>query len=426
MFVIVFGSGVLVMCVRFLWRLFVASSDHHNNNHHSNKPHLRAPPKPKLSLSDVNLTGLTSPEERFAVLRDTNAMSLLQSTLKEWRAETDRHVMQNLQLPHPRWIRPYLLPQTVEGRSSSETTTSGRQGSSDYFRVHRGHMAWNDAYKQLPQPIPGPIIDYTDPNKYRYPKLLKQPNNSLYPKLSTLKQLMDHWPQDEDNNGTIVETLLHFNYSNTKERAMAQRFRDAELPFKLYDIPELRTVATKWTDEYLSEQFDSGATPIWRRKSLPIKPAPGTAQESVDNFFAFFIPQHWKIDYHGLPPSRNNNFDFAVWAQHARYADAVQLSPHQPHFYWQCGVSAQERFQTMAEQTFVTRDLRLFSTQRENFFVFDMEKQKGIQVSLLFVVFCCGSVPHTLFPYRFLFGSSSAALGRGALLRPPTLMGDAT
>ena len=48
---------------------------------------------------------------------------------------------------------------------------------------------------------------------------------------------------------------MHFNYSNPIEREYAAKFRDAELPFKLYDIPEITAVTHLWDDEYLQKQF---------------------------------------------------------------------------------------------------------------------------------------------------------------------------
>ena len=45
----------------------------------------------------------------------------------------------------------------------------------------------------------------------------------------------------------------------------------------------------------------------------------------------------------GIPPTRNNDWNYAKWAKHAKYADQVALAPNQPHFYWQAGVDKEER-----------------------------------------------------------------------------------
>lgn len=147
---------------------------------------------------------------------------------------------------------------------------------------------------------------------------------------------------------------------------MARKFRDAELPFKLIDVPELAAANLKWTDEYVSEQFDK-------------KNASGEAQESPNNFFAFYIPERWNVHMLGLTPYRNNDWTFEKWSRHARYADAKRLSADQPHFYWHSGVDKTERELPREQWTFISRDLPSFSSVTENFLVFHPEKQKGIQ-----------------------------------------------
>jgi len=81
----------------------------------------------------------------------------------------------------------------------------------------------------------------------------------------------------------------------------------------------------------------------------------------------------------GLPPTRNNDWSYAKWAEHAVYADAVNLTADQPHFYWQSGVPPEERYQDRSKWTFISRDLPSFSSREGNFFLFHPEEQKGIQ-----------------------------------------------
>jgi hypothetical protein len=75
-----------------------------------------------------------------------------------------------------------------------------------------------------------------------YPKQLYQP----------LLSLIEAWnPDNPDPPAVFHETLPHFNYSDPVERTMAAAYRDAEVPFKLYDIPEFIKTSHLWTDEYL-------------------------------------------------------------------------------------------------------------------------------------------------------------------------------
>jgi hypothetical protein len=77
-----------------------------------------------------------------------------------------------------------------------------------------------------------------------------------YPYFSTLYSILESWNPDVPDPPTMfTESLQHFNYSNIHERDMARLYRDAEVPFKLYDIPDVDKVRDLWTNEYLLDQF---------------------------------------------------------------------------------------------------------------------------------------------------------------------------
>jgi hypothetical protein len=95
-----------------------------------------------------------------------------------------------------------------------------------------------------------------------YPPRKTYPDDS-YPQYRSLLEVVEQWPPDDPNVPEhFHETLQMFNYSNLEERQMALSFRKAELPFKLYDIPEIEKVVNLWTDDYLKRQmkFDSSVT----------------------------------------------------------------------------------------------------------------------------------------------------------------------
>ena len=77
-----------------------------------------------------------------------------------------------------------------------------------------------------------------------------------YPSYTPLLSIIEQWnPDNPDPPAIFQETLQHFNYSNLRERAMAEIYRNEEKPFKVYGIPEFNVVVDKWTDQYLSEQM---------------------------------------------------------------------------------------------------------------------------------------------------------------------------
>lgn len=65
---------------------------------------------------------------------------------------------------------------------------------------------------------------------------------------------------------------------------------------------------------------------------------------------------------------------FDEWLVKAKEADAKKLSNDSVHHYFVTGADAHEH-----EATFMSRDLKLFSTEKNNFFITKVDRNKGIQ-----------------------------------------------
>lgn len=261
--------------------------------------------------------------------------------------EMDQEIIHNINRGI-RWIHTGLLPALSADwerpllHFDARKWKRNRDGSDREFMqvkrlAHRVVMDWeNDVVADGIDMDKGPKVDFTK-HEYKYPKKLYDlPPLGEYPKLKSMKDIMEEWPQDDIDHPPKVfeEVLIHFDYTNPEDMEAATLFRDAKLPFKLVNVPEVVDSAIKWTDEYLIRHFDEGTRNVPR--------ADGGCQESPNNFFSFFTPDGWAVEKFGIPPTRNNDWTFAKWNEHAQYADAVRLSPNQPHFYWQC----KKHFQT--------------------------------------------------------------------------------
>jgi Cupin-like domain len=319
-----------------------------------------------------------------------NLSERLRFVLNLWLENVNSDIRNNIN-GGIRWIRPYLLPTASDFPERINQKQQQRQHRLDlqFFRVDRENeenhlkMKWEEEYEELEKQgklAAGPLLDYTNKSKYEYPpKFFSPPIDGSYPTLKSLKQIFAEFPQDTDydvQKFPIQETLIHFDYSNQDERSAAALFREAELPFKLVNIPEIDVASTKWTDEYVGQRFENSDGD---NEPTDVKLAKGSAQESINNFFAFFVPPMWNVETMGLPPVRNNDWTFTKWSKHAKYADAISLEAEKPHFYWQAGVDRTERYEPMSKWTFISKDLPSFSSTVENFFLFHPESQKGIQ-----------------------------------------------
>jgi hypothetical protein len=210
---------------------------------------------------------------------------------------------------------------------------------------------------------PNSVISEQSPLPYQKSSAIHWPevteySKENYPNYKSLLSNLENWNPDDPNLPlSFNETLQHFNYSDPRERKMAEVYRNAEVPFKLYDIPEVELVRAKWNYKYLSSvlKFE------WAR-----------VEESKDNHFMFFIEKsfpNWK------PPQKVvYSMSFSRWYQLAREADEVKLSSNSTHYYYVLGSRPHD-----TSSSFIARDLPFFSTQKENFFITRVKDNKGIQ-----------------------------------------------
>jgi hypothetical protein len=132
--------------------------------------------------------------------------------------------------------------------SESQDTTSVIKGSADEYLKGSVNMNMNNGLAFPPSTTDGRAL---------WPALISAPSSN-YPVFRSLLNVVKTWNPDEPEAPTAFkETIQHFNYSSPNERLMAERYRNAELPFKLYDVPEIDVVRQKWTNDYLLKQFQS-------------------------------------------------------------------------------------------------------------------------------------------------------------------------
>jgi hypothetical protein len=179
------------------------------------------------------------------------------------------------------------------------------------------------------------------------------------PRYQSLLSVVTRWnPDVPDPPADFHETLQHFNYSNTEERAMASKYRNAELPFKLYDVPDFDRVAQLWSDEYLESNMGSEAPHV---------------EQSPNNHFMYWNTAGRNHEGY-VPPTEIVDLSFKKWLLLARRADAARIDSDAKHYYFMTGSPPRDR-----GSNFISRDLQLFSTPSNNFFITDVKANKGIQ-----------------------------------------------
>lgn len=144
-----------------------------------------------------------------------------------------------------------------------------------------------------------------------YPPLPTSENDYKISYPSSLLDIIKAWnPDNADSPKSFREQLFHFNYSNPEERKIAEIFRNKELPFKVYDIPEFEYAILKWDDAYLTKQLEKESSHV---------------EESTTNHFMF-----WKSNGKSMKnwkqPTKYVSMNFPTWLNYAREADRTKLT----------------------------------------------------------------------------------------------------
>merc|ERR1719356_1169214 len=145
-----------------------------------------------------------------------------------------------------RYLDPRQLP-PLPGEEREQYRGKGRK--------HGYEGDGDDSWEHEAKTKDGPKVDYTS-HKYKYPEILYEPpDDGSYPPLETLENVFKTWAQDDLDSPpeTLEEALIHFDYEDPEQVEAAIKYRDLELPFKVYNVPEVIAAGTKWTDEYVAD-----------------------------------------------------------------------------------------------------------------------------------------------------------------------------
>jgi hypothetical protein len=214
-------------------------------------------------------------------------------------------------------------------------------------------------------------------------------STEFYPHLSPLRELLKTWPTTDLSVSTNTEEKLpRFDFSNENEMKEALDLRMKEVPFKVYNIPDLAQVGELWNDDYLRSQMADHAFKVKESEGNFFMWHDAAKMRKAGNISAAVLAMHTK-------PS---SMPFDSWLKHAHEADETLLSPEKHHYYLETGTTVDNSKGVKVNRnksirrgginnnnrkgmSFIERDLTYFTqpSDANNFFVFDRSKNKGIQ-----------------------------------------------
>ena len=183
-----------------------------------------------------------------------------------------------------------------------------------------------------------------------------------YPQLFNMGELMQNWTPDAPDvpEHGYYDSLCRFNLSDPAEKQLAMEFRHKEVPFIVYDVPELQETSRKWTDAFLNTQL----------VEKPFK-----VEISDNNHFMY----HHKSSENDPPPSYRQE----KWTYDA-FRRKVNANPmagaNQEHYYLFVSHRMYKKDQTATQ--FLRQDLSIFDpeieSKYENLFIRQPEELKSI------------------------------------------------
>jgi hypothetical protein len=176
-----------------------------------------------------------------------------------------------------------------------------------------------------------------------------------------MKSLLDNWnPDDTTVPPYHFNSLCYFDYQTEYQQAL--NYRNAEVPFLVYNVPEIDEVVERWSNlDYLLTKIGFEKYPT---------------ETSLDNHFMYFAPPEEKdrpglTDSQGKPwvePTKEVMMSFTKWLELAVFNHFKPLK-RRKHAYFRISANAPDHW---------LFDELPFFQPKESLFMVDPSQQAGI------------------------------------------------
>eukprot|EP00039_Didymoeca_costata_P001135 m.50059 g.50059 ORF g.50059 m.50059 type:complete len:643 (-) comp10645_c0_seq1:233-2161(-) len=182
-----------------------------------------------------------------------------------------------------------------------------------------------------------------------------------YPKLQNLTFFLNRWPPDDPNvpdvPGIEKGTLEKLDFQNPKEKRRATVLRLHEVPFLLYNVPEINRVHKLWTDAYLSSRIGTQDVRV---------------MVSNSNHFPYYNGRLARRNKHYKPPWTIKKMPFAAFLKMRNELENLPVKGQ--HVYYKVDTSR-------GHNSWIEQDIPIFS-KKENFFVPHTDGHEGVHCRL--------------------------------------------
>lgn len=194
------------------------------------------------------------------------------------------------------------------------------------------------------------------------PPIVPEPVTEDKLEYRSLYDMIKYWsPDDPTVPSDYREVLQNFDFGNPYERSLAEKYRDAEIPFKLHNITEVDYVTQLWQPEYLAKKLD----PFARRTHV---------EKSKNNHFLYWSARNKDMEGYTPPTELVKDMTYSQWKKIADAGTAHEIKHDEVHYYFMANTNDED-----TTLTFIADDLPMLSTKENNFFIKNVKGRKGIQ-----------------------------------------------
>lgn len=228
-------------------------------------------------------------------------------------------------------------------------------------------FSYFSSLEQYRQTIPG--LDYSSIQKTpEYMEaLMAAPHD---PPTQPVGDLLSAWPTRDTNPNKWLSSaaypssnsgVLRFDYSDKLSRELALAYRNAEIPFVLYNVPEVERASANLTFSFLSKQFGN---------------KPRIVEKSKDYNFMYWSEKGFQKEFYPdwKPPQDEVEMKFQTFVRQAQTAELRgDISSRNESLYYMT-ISAGEGLQT----PWIRNALPIFTDKEPSFFIVDPDGFMGI------------------------------------------------
>ena len=144
---------------------------------------------------------------------------------------------------------------------------------------------------------------------------------------------------------------------NNTELLLAFKYRELEVPFKVYNVPQFTMTSEKWTFDYLLGKMQLPTTHYH-------------VKSSKNNHFMYYRPKASTPKDQFTNPHPTLAMNFSTWYGLAQEADRTRLPPNQTHIYFTIASGK-------GKNHFLLHDMPAFKHNKDNLFVFGQEDRSS-------------------------------------------------